>query len=224
MSQTVVVPIPLGIVKAFLIIGERPVLVDAGLPGTTSKILAVMAKHHINPKDIGLIIITHSHSDHFGSIGQLKEVTGAKVVIHKLDADDLSQGNNKDLIPTSFRGRFLKFFLEREPKTYGITPDIIIDGEFSLQKYGVSGKIIATPGHTAGSISIILDNGEAIVGDLIMGGFMFRGNPSLPHFAYDLFLVRESLNQIMRHKLHKIHTSHGGPFIPERILQRLGGK
>lgn len=224
MNNPEVIPLPLGIVKAFLIKGDRPLLVDTGFPGTAKRILDLLAKHQINPKDVSLIIITHSHSDHYGSIRYLKEATGAKVVVHKLDADGLSGGLNKDLIPTSARGRFLKFFMDREPKSNGIEPDILVDGEFSLKGYGVNGKIIATPGHTAGSISIILEGGEAIIGDLVMGGFIFRQIPSFPHFAYDLFLVRESLGLIMQLKLKTLHTSHGGPFTPEMITRRLGGK
>ena len=43
--------------------------------------------------------------------------------------------------------------------------DIILEEEaFSLEEYGISGSIIYTPGHSTGSVSILLDTGEAFVG------------------------------------------------------------
>jgi glyoxylase-like metal-dependent hydrolase (beta-lactamase superfamily II) len=43
-----------------------------------------------------------------------------------------------------------------------------------LSAFGIEGTVIPTPGHTEGSISVILPRGEAIAGDLLMGGFLFR--------------------------------------------------
>ncbi|NIN35076.1 MAG: hypothetical protein GTO60_08310, partial [Gammaproteobacteria bacterium] len=49
----------------------------------------------------------------------------------------------------------------------GVNSDILVDDVFDLSEYGISGKIIHTPGHSQGSISIILDNGETLVGDMV---------------------------------------------------------
>jgi hypothetical protein len=42
-------------------------------------------------------------------------------------------------------------------------PVATIDASLDLRAYGVAGEVIATPGHTAGSISIFFANGDAIV-------------------------------------------------------------
>ena len=81
-----------------------------------------------------------------------------------------------------------------------------------LEPYGVEGKVAMTPGHTQGSISVILDSGDAIIGDLIMGKLLNRGVPSLPIFADDIDQVRESISLLTRLSSRRIFCSHGGPF------------
>lgn len=52
-------------------------------------------------------------------------------------------------------------------KFEGVKPDIVVTGDVDLSEYGIAGKIIHTPGHSPSSLSIILDNGEALVGDIV---------------------------------------------------------
>jgi glyoxylase-like metal-dependent hydrolase (beta-lactamase superfamily II) len=54
-------------------------------------------------------------------------------------------------------------------KYQGVEPDILMKNEFDLSEYGINGKIVHTPGHTEDSITIILDNGEMLLGDLVRG-------------------------------------------------------
>ncbi|HOJ76623.1 MAG TPA: MBL fold metallo-hydrolase [Bacillota bacterium] len=220
MQPVAVVPLNLGVVKAFVIKGERSILVDAGNAGDARKIIQGLTRLKINPQDLSLIIITHSHSDHIGGLAKLKEVTGARVLVHQLDAEALVAGINKDIIPTNFKGDLFKRFIEERPKIKTVEPDILIDGEHDLQKYGVAGKVIGTPGHTAGSISIVLENGEAIIGDLLMGGLILQRFPSYPYFAYNLDLVKESIKKLQKLDLKKLYPSHGGPFAFHAVKKR----
>ena len=215
-----VISIPLGFVQAFLIKGNQPILVDAGTPGSEEKILKKITASGVNPEEIPLIIITHDHFDHFGSVHSLKERTGAKVAVHKLDSENLIKGELPELNPISFKGRLARVFASMGSKIEGLTPDIILDDETDLNDFGVSGKIIHTPGHTPGSVSIILDSGEAIIGDLIMGGFILRGRPNYPMFGYDLNHLKASLNRILAYQPKKIYTSHGGPFDMGRLKKK----
>lgn len=221
MQPVAVVPLNLGVVKAFVIKGERSILVDAGNAGDARKIIQGLSRLKINPQDISLIIITHSHSDHIGGLAKLKEVTGARVLVHQLDAEALVAGINKDIIPTNLKGDLFKRFIEERPKIKTVEPDILIDGEHDLGKYGVPGKVIGTPGHTAGSISIVLNNGEAIIGDLLMGGIILRRFPNYPYFAYNLDLVKESIKKIQKLDLKKLYPSHGGPFAFHAVKKKI---
>ena len=62
--------------------------------------------------------------------------------------------------------------------------DIVLDNnEFSLADYGIAGKVIYTPGHSSGSVSVLLDTGEAFVGDLAMNTLPMKFSPGLPVFG-----------------------------------------
>jgi len=77
---------PQGLINCFLIKGHKKhILVDTGVPNSEGKILGQLKHHNLNPKDIGLIIVSHGHVDHFGSVAKLKEITGAPILAHPLD-------------------------------------------------------------------------------------------------------------------------------------------
>lgn len=95
---------------------------------------------------------------------------------------------------------------------------------------GGDGKVVHTPGHTAGSISVLLSSGEAIVGDLLRGGWlggMFRsGQPSYPYYADDLGQIRASVKRLLTLGTTRFFVGHGGPLDAGRVeewLERVGG-
>ncbi|MCX6008594.1 MAG: MBL fold metallo-hydrolase [Chloroflexi bacterium] len=217
-----VIQIPLGRANAFVIRGKHPVIVDTGYTGSAPAILDKLTENGIDPKSVSLILITHGHADHFGSAADLKQLTGAPVAVHKLDAEALRNGFDPPLNPTGAIGRLLMPLLtQRGPaKAPPVKPDILIEGEMDLKKFGVDGKIIHTPGHTAGSVSVILPNGEFLVGDLIMKGILRWWQPDYPLFADNLAQLNESIQLILRRKPTKIFCGHGGPFNPKAVLRR----
>lgn len=159
------------------------------------------------------MIITHGHSDHFGSSHVLREATGAKIAIHKNDSYSIITGKNPVLYPTNQLGRLLKLFLPESVKKFlPFEPDIIIENEMSLSEYGIAGRIIMTPGHTAGSVSILLDDGNVFVGDAIMGGMIGKGRARFPIYAEDVEKAKESIKYIISLSPKMIYTGHGGPF------------
>lgn len=94
-----------------------------------------------------------------------------------------------------------------------------------LEHYGVPGRVVFTPGHTAGSISVVLDSGEAIVGDLLRGGYLggaiFAGRPGFPYVADNLDENRESITRSLALNPLVVFTGHGGPLAPVRISRWL---
>ncbi len=218
--QQQVIPIPLGHVMAFLIKGQRSILIDTGVPGSGQKILNALAANGIAPKDISLILITHCHADHFGSLPMLKEQTGAKVAIHKLEAEMLTQGVNAEICPVGLMGHIFAVLTKLlvRSKVAGVKPDILIDRELDLAEFGVQGKVIATPGHTAGSISVILASGEAMIGDMLTS--FRKGVLNYPIFARDMTQVKKSLKLVLDHQPKQIYASHGGVFDAEVVLKK----
>jgi glyoxylase-like metal-dependent hydrolase (beta-lactamase superfamily II) len=96
--------------------------------------------------------------------------------------------------------------------------DVLLGNEgMSLSEFGIPGRILYTPGHSAGSVSILLNGGEALVGDLGMNKFPLRLSPGLPIFADDPSAVIASWEMLLDAGARVIYPAHGKPFPAEVI-------
>lgn len=224
--MTTVHPIRLPICNVFLVKGARPILVDTGRPKDAGVIEAALRQQGVRLSDLTLLLHTHGHWDHCGSSAQFHEHTSAPLAIHAADADMMRRGDNGRLTPTCWTARLLKPLLDRSYP--GVEPTLLIEQDMDLAAYGVSARVLHTPGHTRGSISILTDQGEGLVGDLLMGGFLggklLRHRPGLHYFAEDLPTLRQSVRRLLDLKPRILHTGHGGPLDPRRIPVRLWGE
>ncbi|MEM8535272.1 MAG: MBL fold metallo-hydrolase [Chloroflexota bacterium] len=222
MQTTTIIPINLQIANAYIVRGKQTIIVDTGGAGKTDTILQVLKKHDIAAKDISLILHTHGHTDHCGSTKELQEHIQAPTTVHHLDADMARSGRNDPLVPTSLEARLIRPFVNQPVP--GFEPDVFIDREMSLHEYGVAAKILLTPGHTPGSITLLTDDGKAIVGDLLMGGMLggtlFPHQPKYHYFADDLAQVQSSLAEVLAHQPLDIYVGHGGPLTISAIYKR----
>jgi glyoxylase-like metal-dependent hydrolase (beta-lactamase superfamily II) len=87
-----------------------------------------------------------------------------------------------------------------------------------LSGYGIPGKVIHTPGHTAGSVSIILDNGHAIVGDNVLGISIKK---HFPPFANDRRGVIESWEKYIKNGVLVVYPAHGVRVPIEALIEEL---
>jgi glyoxylase-like metal-dependent hydrolase (beta-lactamase superfamily II) len=96
-----------------------------------------------------------------------------------------------------------------------------VDADFPLQPFGVPGVIIHTPGHSSGSVSILLETGDVFVGDLAMNAIPLRLTPGLPIFAEDLHRLRESWRSLLLRGAKTVYPAHGRPFQAEVLHKAL---
>ncbi len=216
------IPISLGFVKVFLLRGtDRHILVDSGVPGSADRIINALNAEGIAPQNISLIIFTHAHADHIGSAIELKARTGAPLALHHGDLATLRQEKNAGPPPKrSFLMKLLATFGPKTPPPF--QPDILIDAELDLSPYGVQARAISTPGHSAGSISIVLPDGQLLIGDLLMGGFINSKKIGWPFIIEDKAQLHRSLKALLDLHPTLLHTAHGGPFTPEQAQKLLG--
>ena len=201
--------------------GNESILVDAGNKNKGKKILRIMRNHGINPEDIALIVITHCHYDHVGSLHYLKEKTGACVLVHHQEAEnlkngflDLPDGTNLLSMFLVWLGRSLQSFMG---KFHPVQPDIAIEQRYDPDINGINCYVIPTPGHTEGSLSLIFEDEAAFVGDAAFN--IFR--KVYPPFANNRQKLLESWEFLLNTKVKYIFPGHGRRFKIDRIDREL---
>lgn len=125
---------------------------------------------------VGSIINTHGHFDHVGANKRLKEVTGADIMIHELDAPMLSElaatagamGLRADDSPPADR--------------------LLADGD-TIAVGNLTMTVLHTPGHTPGGISLFTE-GHVFVGDTLFAGSV--GRTDFP--GGDFAILKASVN------------------------------
>jgi len=221
--------IQVGVTNCYLLKSSSfNVLIDTGYKGKAKIILDFLKNNSISPKSIGLIILTHGHYDHIGNASEIKKISGAKILIHKDDLPLLDSGitDSQSTKPLNIWGKILLSKVSSIDTSFNpLKPDIIIDSEFDLRSYGINGRIIHTPGHSKGSISVILDSGNAFIGDLAMNGLPLRIGAGEPIFGDNIDEIYQSWKKLVENKAITLYPSHGDSFdikVIKRILSRKG--
>jgi hydroxyacylglutathione hydrolase len=214
----------LGLNSCYIIRGRNTIMVDGGMPDKINVFRRRLKRLYIHPEEIKLIVLTHSHFDHSGSANAIREFTGAKIVIHESEKTFLENREFAMIKGVDAWGKItlplLRPFFKRISFP-GIKPDIIVTDEYPLKEFGIDGSILHTPGHTQGSLSVLLNTGEAFVGCLAHNGLPFRLNPGFPVYAQDMALLKKSWRLLISKGANMIFPGHGNPFPVEAIVRQL---
>ncbi len=181
-------------------------LVDAGWAGTLPQLRHALRKYDLELAEIKFVMLTHSHPDHAGLIQEVKNSAGARLLIHVVQIPYLA-----DLLAFYERkgGAYEPILVEKE--------DLVIttDGRGTLASIGVAGQIVPTPGHSADSVSLLLDDGSAFVGDL-----------HLPdQVAADQYEdVSASWISLIRLGMRTAYPGHAGPIDVGDVKKSLGAR
>jgi hydroxyacylglutathione hydrolase len=155
------------------------------------------------------LVLTHSHFDHAANAAFIRKTTGAKTVIHEAEADYLRTGGMKIPEGTYAFTRTLVSLAHKvnyKPGSEPCTVDVEVVGAYNPPDMpGI--KLIHTPGHSAGSISIIVDNEIALVGDTMVNVGLFN---VFPPFADDVEALKQSWQKLLETGCHSFLPSHGG--------------
>lgn len=207
--------IPVGICNCFLLRGDRTVLVDGGAMGGFPSFQRQLQALHIDPKEIELILLTHGHWDHITCLADIQKLTGAKIAVHKKDQFMVETGQPPFPNGTTPYGRMMAWSAKRilNPHLPPLKVDTVIsDAGMSLKEYGIPGEVVYTPGHSQGHVSILLETGDALIGDMAMNDWYLRLTPGLPVLADDINMVVESWKKILPLGIKRVHPAHGGVF------------
>lgn len=138
---------------------REAVVVDPGFErqDETDKVLDLLKKNDLIVK---FIINTHGHPDHTCGNGIIKKATDAKILIHKLDADMLTEEGIRRSMMFGFR------VVSPVADSFLKDGDVVEFGEITLQ-------VLHTPGHSPGSISLV-GKESVFTGDTLFAGSIGR--------------------------------------------------
>jgi glyoxylase-like metal-dependent hydrolase (beta-lactamase superfamily II) len=218
-------PIKMGLDTIYALRGEGVILIDGGDPHKIMKFKDGIEKASIKPEEIKLIVLTHGHWDHIGSAKEIKALTGAPILMHQGDMNLLDETYPSQPPGLTTWGKILNALLRLYSpfiKIPAFNIDIEAgDDEISLVEYGIQGTVIPTPGHTRGSVSLLLDSGEAFVGDLAMNMLPIRLSPGLPIYGDDIQTVIDSWRKLLDRGAKTVYPAHGKPFPAEVIREAI---
>ena len=127
------------------------ILINSGAPGSASLIRANVEALGFRMADIRILLSTHGHWDHVGDLASIKQMTGARMLMHEADVVVLESGGNIDY---------------RRPEGRGIVFDPVkVDQALKHGDKVRLGNVEITahhhPGHTKGATSFSLTVPEA---------------------------------------------------------------
>lgn len=129
----------------YLIDAGELVLVDAGAGQSTGRLLDNIQSLGFLPEKLSTIIVTHAHIDHIGSLAELKQATGARIIAHEADSAAIESG--------------IKVGAEQYGVAYKpcLVDEKLKGDRSTLQAGDCKIDIIHIPGHTPGSIALLLE-------------------------------------------------------------------
>ncbi|NPV93105.1 MAG: MBL fold metallo-hydrolase [Firmicutes bacterium] len=199
--------------------GDRALLVDTGRKNAWKHLSRNLDRMGLEAGGLCALILTHTHFDHAENAAAVKERYQARVVVHRSEGEFLRAGDSPLPRGTVFPTRaMMALAAKRVQPLFRYRPvnhDILVEEEYDLNPWGFNAGIIHTPGHTAGSISVIVDDEIAIAGDTLVG--MLPGSVFSP-FADDAGLMVESWQKLLQTGCRVFLPAHGRP-VSRELLQ-----
>ncbi len=132
-----------------------------------------------NGFNVQYIVCTHGHFDHVGAVAELKDETGAKVLIHREELEIYHAARDM--------AAFWGYDVDNPPE-----PDVFINDGDDIRIGEISFRVIHAPGHSPGGICLY-SKGIVITGDTLFAGSVGRTD----FYGGDINQLKESFNKLM---------------------------
>ncbi|MDP2340114.1 MAG: MBL fold metallo-hydrolase [Deltaproteobacteria bacterium] len=163
------------------------VLVDLSEKGDLDEIERGLAFKDLSLDAVTLVVLTHGHLDHLGPAAELQGEINAPIALGADDVEFATSGFSEPPESQIFEADLVRPLLDKSYPAF--TPDLLLGSELDLAEFGVPGRVVATPGHSKGSVSVVLQSGDVFVGDLARGtdesGSDRQGRATTHYFSAD---------------------------------------
>lgn len=198
--------------RAYLALGERITVIDAGSPGSGLRILEAVRELDRSADDIADIVITHTHIDHVGGLPELQRHVPARTAVHFAEARHLT---GEGPLPNPFINPLLArvcepYLLWRDPGFARVDLELS-DGDELPVLGGM--RVVHNPGHTPGSVSLHFpERGVLIAGDAMQYRF---GRLMLPNrlFSQDMDAAADSVRKLAALEFETLCFGHFRPIL-----------
>lgn len=208
-------------------------LIDCGCAGDKQTFLAKLSRIGVTPLSIRHLLLTHHHSDHCGLLSfLLSENPRLRIIMSETCADYMETGRHYCPAEEQYASKALGFVIQLYglaggrptdtfPPYFRRACDVIVPnrGGDLPDSVGISGKLLHTPGHTRGSLSLIVRE-DAFVGDAARNLLQFLGADYEPVLYHDRKACFDSWDKILSTGVKRIHPAHGKSFPADRLKRR----
>ncbi len=176
-------------INLYLVVSEtHRLLIDSGFPNSMNHLGREMRKTGFKIREIDFLIVTHFHIDHAGAIQELKN-EGVKFILFDIQRHFIEPMEKM----TIGKWQYL-------PLNLSDTTEIkITDSKEFFNSMNLKGEVLATPGHSEDSISIVFETGEAFTGDLLAEHLLIK----------EEIEQQNSWSKLKELGIKKIFPSHG---------------
>lgn len=193
-----------GHVNVYLVCGsDGSILVDTGMESSREKVLRACRE-----KAVRLILLTHGHCDHCQNAAWLSKELNCPVGIAAADIPLVQAGEKRSVQGSGLWGRVYAAASNqtiRKEAIPPVTPEVILQAGMSLDEFGVEGTIVALPGHTKGSVGVLLKSGALFVGDAMQN----LGRPAAAWCYENRADMEASTAAIRRLNATAVYFGHG---------------
>ncbi|MGN0435477.1 MAG: MBL fold metallo-hydrolase [Wujia sp.] len=177
--------------NTYLVKGKKGyVLFDTGWAGTFSVFCKALGELNIKAQEIQYLLISHFHPDHMGIAREIANL-GVTIVVMDVQREFV---HSSDYI---FKKENCTEFEPIDDSKIRMIP--IQDSRSFLNEIGIDGELLYTPGHSDDSVSLYLDEGIALVGDL---------NPLYELELHEGTQIAESWEKLLARNLKKVYYGH----------------
>ena len=200
--------------------GGSVTIVDAGMPGMYSDLVAELSAMGRTLADVRALVLTHGHSDHIGFAERVRTERGVPVSIHELDAA-MARGEDKGgqrsagpIKPLALL-RFLWFGIRKgafRTPTVGVVSTF---GDGATLDVPGSPRVILVPGHSPGSAVLHVPARDTLlIGDAIATESVANGStgPMIAPFSADPAQALASLERLEGIEAQWVLPGHGQPW------------
>ena len=177
----------------FIDSGEGLLAFDAGWPDTYRMYKDCLKAEGYQIKDIKWLIVSHFHMDHAGIAGMLAD----KEIEFYVFQNQLYAIEEMENLIKSKEMPYHSINMEK------VIIQEIITSRNLLANMGIAGEILHTNGHSEDSVSLLLDTGEAFIGDLAPE-MMLPEDDQASKNCWEMLKTKGA---------KKIYTAHAGEFV-----------